>query len=406
MKLFNPVQPTIVLAILVAATMSLPVRFAKAQVSESTKAVLFNRDIRPILSDKCFQCHGPDAQARQADLRLDRFESSDGINGGESVLVGGDADASEVVRRITNQDLEERMPPADATRQLTQSEITLIRRWVEQGAKYESHWAFVAPQRPDLPTVKNKTWPRNPIDHFVLARLEQEQLLPSLTADLATIFRRASLDLVGLPPDVHTLKAIARDDSENYEQFVDDSLKSARYGEHWATMWLDAARYADTNGYNNDTPRHNWRYRDWVIQALNDNMPYDQFVTEQLAGDLLPDATVDQQIATGFNRNHNVTSEGGIVDEEYRLEYVADRVHTTATVFMALTLRCARCHDHKFDPISQQEYYQFFAFFNQVPETGYHKEHVGNPNPVMPAPTPQQARQLTAETLNTLQPVS
>ncbi|MCH8922606.1 MAG: DUF1553 domain-containing protein, partial [Planctomycetes bacterium] len=199
------------------------------------------------------------------------------------------------------------------------------------------------------------------------------------------------------PPDWETARAFAADASPKaYQRLVDRLLKSPRYGEHWAVMWLDAARYADTNGYNNDTPRYNWRYRDWLIQALNRNMPYDRFVTEQLAGDLLPQATLDQKIASGFNRNHNVTSEGGIIDEEYRLEYVADRVHTTSTVFMALTLRCARCHDHKFDPISQREYYQFFAFFNQVPETGYHKEHVGNPKPVITAPTAKQAAQLAA----------
>ena len=378
-----------------AMTLLFPVPSARTQDPQPTGAVRFNRDIRPILADNCFQCHGPDSQARQADLRLDRFESSNGVGGGETVLAGGDADASELIRRITSHDQDERMPPLEAARRLTQPEITLLRRWAEQGARYEPHWAFVAPQRPKLPTVKKNVWPRNAIDYFVLARLEKEQLHPSNPADAAAIARRVSLDLIGLPPRASALERLEQDDAtETYEPFVNLLLTSPRYGEHWATMWLDAARYADTNGYNNDTPRYNWKYRDWVIQALNRNLPYDQFVTEQLAGDLLPNATVDQQIATGFNRNHNVTSEGGIVDEEYRLEYVADRVHTTATVFMALTLRCARCHDHKFDPISQQEYYRVFAFFNQVPETGYHKEHVGNPKPVIQVPTAPQARQL------------
>ena len=305
-----------------------------SESSEPSRELSFNRDIRPVLSDKCFQCHGPDAQARKADLRLDQFGDEDGVNGAESILVPGDVDASEIVRRITCDDDDERMPPASATRQLTSHQIELLKRWVSQGANYESHWAFVATTRPQLPAVKNTGWPQNGIDYFVLARLEREHLVPSPPTGLATIMRRASLDLIGLPADIKSLSAIGNEQS--YAQFVDRLLVSPRYGEHWATMWLDAARYADTNGYNNDTPRYNWKYRDWVIQALNHNMPYDHFVTEQLAGDLLPDATIDQQIASGFNRNHNVTSEGGIIDEEYRLEYVADRVHTTSTVFMAL----------------------------------------------------------------------
>jgi hypothetical protein len=359
--------------------------------------IRFNRDIRPILADKCFQCHGPDAQKRKGDLRLDRRDDESDISGAESVLVAGDIDDSELIQRITADDANERMPPAEAKRQLTREEIELLKTWVGQGAKYESHWAFIQPARPHLPTVKNTDWPQNGIDYFVLARLEKDQQQPSPAANRRSLARRVSLDLVGLPPDWAAVNAFVADDSpQAYQRFVEKLLKSPCYGEHWAVMWLDAARYADTNGYNNDTPRYNWRYRDWLIQALNRNMAYDQFVTEQLAGDLLPEATVDQQIASGFNRNHNVTSEGGIIDEEYRLEYVADRVHTTATVFMALTIRCARCHDHKFDPISQREYYQFFAFFNQVPETGYHKEHVGNPNPVIKAATARQKAELAA----------
>jgi len=371
--------------------------FAEDAASQEKDRVLFNRDIRPILADKCFQCHGPDAKVRKADLRLDQLATRSKVDDKDELLVPGDADASELIRRIEHVDVDERMPPADSSRQLTRNQIFRLRRWVDQGAIVETHWAFVAPQRPALPKVRQSDWPRNAIDRFVLARLEQQDLQPSPPADRHRLARRISLDLVGLPPDWSTVEAFAADDSpQAYQKFVDQLLKSPRYGEHWATMWLDAARYADTNGYNNDTPRYNWRYRDWVIQALNRNMPYDQFVTEQLAGDLLPDSTVDQQIASSFNRNHNVTSEGGIIDEEYRLEYVADRVHTTSTVFMGLTLRCARCHDHKFDPLSQREYYQFFGFFNQVPETGYHKEHVGNPNPVISAPTAQQSSQLAA----------
>ena len=365
-----------------------------AESPESTSKVSYNRHIRPILSDKCFQCHGPDARARKSDLRLDRHGDDGDISGGASVLVAGDVNKSELIKRITHSDVDERMPPAEATRHLTQGEIELLKSWVRQGARYESHWAFVPPTRPRLPAVKNSGWPQNGIDYFVLARLERENMAPMPPADTASIVRRVSLDLIGLPPDSKMIGSVGNDQS--YNQLVDELLASLRYGEHWATMWLDASRYADTNGYNNDTPRYNWRYRDWVIQALNRNMPYDQFVIEQLAGDLLPNASVEQQIATGFNRNHNVTSEGGIVDEEYRLEYVADRVHTTATVFMALTIRCARCHDHKFDPITQHEYYQLFAFFNQVPETGYHKERVGNPKPVIKTPDAKQAAEVAA----------
>jgi hypothetical protein len=353
--------------------------------------VEFNRDVRPILSDNCFQCHGPDKKKRKADLRLDQ---ADGIGDafGETTL-----EDNEAWQRLISTDDKYRMPPPTAHRDITAKEKAIIKRWIAEGADYKDHWAFVAPKRPALPQVRQADWPRNAIDYFVLARLERDKLQPSEPAARHAIARRVSLDLVGLPPDWKTVAAFAADQSpQAYEQLVDQLLKSPRYGEHWAVMWLDAARYADTNGYNNDTPRYNWRYRDWVIQALNRNMRYDRFVTEQLAGDLLPKPTLDQLVASGFNRNHNVTSEGGIIDEEYRLEYVADRVHTTSTVFMALTLRCARCHDHKFDPLSQQEYYQFFGFFNQVPETGYHKEHVGNPNPVVNAPTAEQASKLAA----------
>lgn len=372
----------------------LPVGLRASEEKESM--IGFNRDIRPILSENCFQCHGPDSRSRKGDLRLDRFENEGTTLGAESVIERGDANASELVRRIESTDHDERMPPVSTEISLTKDQIQRIRDWVEQDGAYENHWAFSAPERPNVPSVARSNWPKNPIDNFVLKKLQAADLRPSTRADEASLLRRLSLDLIGLPPESETLATFREGPSSSkYETLVEQLLKSPRYGEHWATMWLDAARYADTNGYNNDTPRYNWPYRDWLIKALNDNMPYDQFIIEQLAGDLLPNATQSQQVATGFNRNHNVTSEGGIVDEEYRLEYVADRVHTTSTVFMALTLRCARCHDHKFDPISQKEYYQFFAFFNQVPETGYHKEHVGNPNPVIKLATSEQSRELT-----------
>jgi len=261
----------------------------------------------------------------------------------------------------------------------------------------ERHWAWKTPTRRPVPTVEGAHPARGALDRFILARVEEAGLTPSTTADLETLIRRVTLDLTGLPPTLAEIDAFLADESPDaYDRVVTRLLASPRYGEHMAVAWLDAARFADTNGYNNDTPRYNWRYRDWVIGAFNRNLSYDRFITEQIAGDLLPNATVDQRVATGFNRNHNVTSEGGIVDEEYRLEYVADRVHTTSTVFLALTLRCARCHDHKFDPISQREYYEFFSYFNQVPEKGYHKEHIGNVKPVISAPTRAQSAKIAA----------
>ncbi len=263
------------------------------------------------------------------------------------------------------------------------------------GSDRARHWAFIPPQKAALPSVSNPGWLRSGMDAFILHRLDAEGLAPAPEASKEILIRRVTLALTGLMPTPDEIDAFLADASDSaYDTVVNRLLGSDRFGEHMASGWLDAARYSDTNGYNNDTPRYNWRYRDWVINAFNRNLPFDQFMTEQLAGDLLPGATLDQQIATGFNRNHNVTSEGGIIDEEYRLEYVADRVDTTSTVFMALTVSCARCHDHKFDPITQAEYYEFFAFFNQVPETGYHHEHVGNPHPVVPAPTMSQKREV------------
>ena len=358
-------------------------------------AVTFNRDIRPILSDHCFQCHGPDRHQRKAGLRLDVREDALAIRKGVVAIVPGDPGSSALIARIHNGDADEVMPPPEVDKALTESQKLLLARWIEQGAEYEAHWAFIPPKRPEPPTTSQPDWVRNEIDAFILNRLVAERLQHGPEASKETLIRRVTLALTGMPPTPGEIDAFLADESESaYESLIDRLQLSSRYGEHMASAWLDAARYSDTNGYNNDTPRYNWRYRDWVIDAFNRNLPFDQFLTEQLAGDLLPDATLDQQIATGFNRNHNVTSEGGIIDEEYRLEYVADRVDTTATVFMALTVSCARCHDHKFDPISQKEYYEFFAFFNQVPETGYHHEHVGNPHPVVSAPTDAQRAEL------------
>lgn len=344
----------------------------------------FNRDIRPILSDNCFQCHGPDQNQRKANLRLDLRE----VALAKKAIVPNDPDGSELMKRITHEDPDERMPPLDSGHSLTERERDLLQRWISDGAQYEPHWSFIPLQRPVLPPTTGVAQPQNEIDHFTFARMDGESLRPSPPASRQRLIRRLSFDLTGLPPTLAEIDAFVADNSPLAAgKLVDQLLAREAFGEHMAVSWLDAARYADTNGYNNDTPRYNWRWRDWVIGAFNRNLPFDQFLTEQLAGDLIPENSTDQKLATGFNRNHNVTSEGGIIDEEYRLEYVADRVHTTATVFMALSLRCARCHDHKFDPITQKEYYAFSAFFNQVPETGYHKEHVGNPNPVISAPT-------------------
>ncbi len=355
--------------------------------------VRFNRDIRPILSGVCFRCHGPDAARRKADLRLDTADGAFADLDGRHAIVPGDPEASELLYRISADDDTERMPPPQAGEALKPGQVALIRRWIEQGAKWEPHWSLVPPERPEIPAVKNPSWARNPIDRFIQARLEREGLSPSPEADRATLLRRVTLDLTGLPPEPGEIDAFLADPSSDaYERAVDRLLASPRYGERMATRWLDAARYADTNGYQSDGERFMWRWRDWVIEAYNANMPFDRFTIEQLAGDLLPEPTLDQRIATGFNRNHRGNAEGGIIPEEYAVEYVVDRVDTTATVWLGLTLGCARCHDHKFDPISQKEFYRVFAYFNNVPERGRAIKY-GNSPPMIPAPTrDQQAR--------------
>jgi Protein of unknown function (DUF1553)/Protein of unknown function (DUF1549)/Concanavalin A-like lectin/glucanases superfamily/Planctomycete cytochrome C len=358
----------------------------------------FNRDIRPILSDKCFQCHGPGTQ--QATLRFDLEEGAKhALAGGRFAVVPGDPASSQVIRRITAADPAIRMPRSQGGRAsgepLTDTQIALLTRWIEQGARWQKHWSFIPPERPAPPTgLKDASWVRNPIDAFVLQRLEREGLKPSPEADRATLLRRVSLDLTGLPPAPADVDAFLADKSANaYERVVDRLLQSPRYGERMAFPWLDAARYADSNGYQTDGERFMWRWRDWVINAFNRNMPYDQFTIEQLAGDLLPNATLDQKIATGFNRNHRGNSEGGIIPEEYAVEYVVDRVDTTSTVFLGLTLGCARCHNHRFDPVTQKEFYQLFAYFNNVPEHGKFRR-VGNSAPYVAAPLPEQQAQL------------
>lgn len=339
---------------------------ALSQSGLADDEVRFNRDIRPILSEKCLLCHGPDASHRKADLRLDVEMSATA-----SAIVPGKPDASELVARITSNDPETKMPPPGSGKELTKAQVDLLTRWIAQGAKYEAHWSFIPPTRPAVPEVTGDDRVRNPIDQFVLKRLRAEGMTSADPADRYTLIRRASLDLTGLPPSVEDVQAFVADRSEDaWEKVIDRLLESDRYGEHMARYWLDAARYADTNGYQYDLEREQWVWRDWVINAFNSNMPFDQFTVEQIAGDLLSDATDQQRLATAFHRNHPITIEGGVIDEEYRTEYVVDRVVTTSTVWLGLTMTCGRCHDHKYDPITQKEFYQFFAFFNQVPERG------------------------------------
>jgi hypothetical protein len=364
------------------------------------RQIEFNRDIRPILADKCWGCHGPDATAKKIKLRLDSEDAATADLGrGRRAVVPGDIEQSQLVRRIKANDEAMRMPPADSGHKLTAAEIDLLVEWVRQGGRWQRHWAFIPLSRPSLPQVKDKDWPKNAIDRFVLARLEREGLAPSPEADRAALIRRVSLDLTGLPPTPKEIDDFLNDKSSNaYEKVVDRLLASPRYGERMAFRWLDAARYADTNGYQIDGNRSAWRWRDWVIEAFNRNKPFDQFVVEQLAGDLLPqasdpEAALNQRIATAFNRNHRINAEGGIVPEEYRNEYVVDRVDTTSTVFMGLTLGCARCHNHKYDPFTQKEYYQLTAYFNSIDEGG-HSFDQGNSPPLMAAPTKEQQARL------------
>lgn len=366
-----------------------------AHAEESVpQSVEFNRDIRPILSDVCYKCHGPDKAKRKADLRFDFESSAKARFKDHFIIVPGQPTQSELIHRITTDDADDHMPPADSGLRITPRQVELLRRWIEQGAKWQAHWSFIAPTRPELPPVRNLGWVRNPVDHFILARLGHEGLQPSPEADRATLLRRVSLDLTGLPPTPAEVDAFCADTSpQAYERVVDRLLASSSFGERMASRWLDAARYADTSGYQSDGERSMWRWRDWVIDAFNRNMPFDRFTIEQLAGDLLPNATRDQQIATGFNRNHRGNAEGGIIAEEYAAEYVVDRVDTTATVWLGLTMGCARCHDHKYDPLTQREFYQLFAFFNNVPENG-HAIKIGNSPPVITAPTAAQERHL------------
>ena len=355
---------------------------ASAQVS-------FKRDIRPILSDNCFHCHGPDANHREADLRLDTEE------GARTAMEVGKPDESELFRRLVSHDLDERMPPPKSNKQLTAEQIELLRQWISAGAPWEAHWSFtplVAPSVPGSEKLGSETV-HNPIDAFVQSQLGAHGWQAAAEADRRTLIRRVTLDLTGLPPTKSEVDAFLSDSSPTaYEKVVDRLLQSSAYGERMAWDWLDAARYADTNGYQGDNERTMWPWRDWVVKAFNENLPFDQFTVWQLAGDMLPDATNEQKLATGFLRNHMINGEGGRIAEENRVDYVMDMTETVGTVWMGLTLNCCRCHDHKFDPIRQQEYYQLFAFFNQTPVDG----GGGNPQtpPVLPVPSRDQQSRL------------
>jgi hypothetical protein len=330
----------------------------------------FQREVRPILSGICFKCHGPDDATRKGGLRLDiREEALKPGKSGDIAIVPGDVSKSALVKRILTTDEDDLMPPPKAKMPLTDAQKDILKRWVAEGAEYRPHWAFVAPKRPALPEVKQKDWARNDIDYFILARLEKEGLKPSEAADKYSLARRVYLDLIGLPPTPEEADAFVNDSSPNaFEKVVDHLLESPHYGERWARRWLDLARYADTNGYEKDRPRSIWAYRDWVINALNKDMPFDEFTIEQLAGDLLPSPTQDQLIATGFHRNTMLNEEGGADPLEYRFHAMVDRVHVTATTWLGLTMACAQCHTHKYDPIQQTEYYKFMAFMNNADE--------------------------------------
>jgi hypothetical protein len=370
--------------------------FTLARADEAPDgAISYSQQIRGILSDNCYQCHGPDAAQRKAGLRLDRRESAIGaLDSGVTAIVPGKPEASELARRISSDDESFRMPPPEANKNLTRAEKELLVAWIAQGADFEQLWSFVPPVRPELPQVKRTEWPQTPIDHFVLAKLEGEGLQPAPKAGREALIRRLSFDLTGLPPTLAEIDAFLADASDDaYEKVVDRLLASPHFGERLALDWLDAARFADTNGYHLDNGRDMSHWRAWVIQAMNDNMPFDQFTIEQLAGDLLPDATLEQQIASGFNRNHMINFEGGAIPAEYHNAYIVDRVNTTATVWLGLTVACAQCHDHKFDPITQKEFYQLYAFFNNVPEKGLDGNQ-GNAAPMVQLPTPEQTARL------------
>lgn len=371
---------------LIFSVMAVPV------LSVAAAPVSYSRDIRPILSSKCFKCHGPDDAARQAGLRLDTFEGATGpAKSGLKALVPGDASQGELLKRILTHDEDDRMPPPQMGPPLDEAAVAKLKQWIGEGAVYEPHWSFVKPAKTPLPQVSNQTWLRNAVDFFIEKGLDDAELAPSPEADKYTLIRRVSLDLTGLPPTPADVEAFVADTSPvAYEKLVEKLLASPHYGERWARVWLDIARYADTKGYEADRHRDMWRYRDWVIDAFNQDMPFTEFTVEQIAGDMLPNPTMEQQLATAFHRNTMTNDEGGTDNEEFRTAAVIDRVDTTMSAWMGLTMACAQCHTHKYDPITNKEFYQFYAFFNQTQDADLFPEE----SPVLPAPTAEQQQEL------------
>jgi len=362
-------------------------------LSSTQDRVDFNRDVRPLLADYCYQCHGPDQAKRKGGLRLDQSEGARArLDSGHHAIVPGKPTDSRLLAVVTSTDAEEQMPPAKTGKRLNPAQVELLTRWIREGAEWKAHWAYITPEKPAAPEVRNPDWPRNAIDHFLLARIEKEGLQPSPEADRRTLARRVTLDLTGLPPTVEEVDAFLADSSSDaFEKLVDRLLTTEAYGERMAVPWLDLARFADSDGYHADAPRSMWQYRDWVIQAFVRNLPFDQFLTEQLAGDLLPGATLEQRIATAFNRNGMSSTEGGADPDEYLNKYVTDRVNTFGTVFLGSSIQCAECHNHKYDPFTQREYYQLYDFFNRIDEKGLDSDPAP---PFVKVPTQAQAREL------------
>ncbi len=365
---------------------------AQEETASTPRPVDYVRDIQPILSDNCYACHGPDAQARKAKLRLDTQAAAKLDRGGWAAVIPGDAEESEIILRIFTEDEDDVMPPTKSHLTLSQAQKDLLQRWIAEGAPWAEHWSFVRPQMPSLPEVSDPSWPRNAIDRFVMARLDREGLGPSPTAPSETLLRRLSLDLTGLPPTPAERGEFLDEDSKAWSKSIERLLASPRYGERMAWPWLDAARYADSNGYQGDQDRSMWPWRDWVVNAFNENLPFDQFTVQQLAGDLLENPTQGQRLATGFLRNHMINGEGGRIPEENRVEYIFDQLETVSTTWLGLTMNCCRCHDHKFDPLTNENYFELFAFFNQTEVTGAG----GSPHsaPVMAAPDVLQAAEI------------
>lgn len=380
------------LPMLLRCTTLLFVALLASGLAKAEEPLSYNKDIRPILAGHCFNCHGPDSASRKADLRLDQKAAAEAMN----AIVPGKPDESEIIKRILSTDPDEVMPPPETKKPLTEAQISTLKRWVQEGAEYQLHWSLIPPSKPAVPTVKKTDWVKNPIDSFVLAKLEAMGLEPAVEADRRTWARRVTLDLTGLPPAPERVAAFVADSSPDaYEKYVDELLKTPQWGEHRGRYWLDYARYADTHGIHFDNYREMWSYRDWVINAFNQNMPYDQFTIESLAGDLLPNRSLEQQIGSGFNRCNMTTNEGGIIDEEYMVLYARDRTETVSQVWMGLTTGCAVCHNHKFDPISQKDFYSLAAFFNNTTQ-GARDGNIKDTPPIVPVPLAADRSRLEA----------